>query len=227
MAEAALNILDELYLHLDREDEPWSVQVEVGVESRVDADRLRDAVTAGMRRHPIARARLAPRRGLDRRYLWAIREDPEDPPVTEVECADDAALGAAREEAMGVRLPIEAGPPFAVTLAHHPDGDAIMLNVNHAAGDGMSAVRLMASFLRAYAGEDDPDPPVDPLAVRDIRALAGSGSLKARAERLGALAEQVTRLVSSPVRVAPAGAEDRAGYGFELAALGPDEVERI
>src|SRR3954447_16036312 len=198
MAEAALNVLDELYLHLDREDEPWSVQVEVGVEGRVDADRLRDAVTTGMGRHPIARARLAPRRGLDRRYFWAIRENPEDPPVTEVECADDAALGAAREEAMGVRLPIEAGPPFAVTLAHHPDGDAIMLNVNHAAGDGMSAVRLMASILRAYGGEDDPQPPVDPLAVRNIGELVHSRSLPARLARGRTLARQATRVAAPP-----------------------------
>jgi hypothetical protein len=27
-----LNLLDERYLHLDREDEPWSVNVEIRVE---------------------------------------------------------------------------------------------------------------------------------------------------------------------------------------------------
>ena len=33
MPSAELNILDELYLHLDRDDEPWSVHVEVGVDA--------------------------------------------------------------------------------------------------------------------------------------------------------------------------------------------------
>ena len=33
------------------------------------------------------------------------------------------------------------------------DGDSLMLNLHHAAGDGISAERFMLSILRAYAGE--------------------------------------------------------------------------
>ncbi len=35
MQTTALNALDEIYLHFDREDEPWSVHLEVGVEGRI------------------------------------------------------------------------------------------------------------------------------------------------------------------------------------------------
>jgi hypothetical protein len=86
----------------------------------------------------------------------------------------DYVLALARERLMSRSPDLDEAPPFAMTLAHHPGGDAIMLNLNHAAGDGISAVRLMASIVRAYAGEDDPVDPVDPLAVRDIGALAAA-----------------------------------------------------
>ena len=99
-----------------------------------------------------------------------------------------------------------------------------MLNLNHAAGDGLSAVRFMASVLRAFAGHDDPAPLVDPLAVRDVAALVGSSSLRTRLARIPGIIEQTARL-SPPVRIAPSGGDAaRRGYGFELLALDATEV---
>src|SRR5215210_3523333 len=215
MTTAPLNVLDELYLHLDRDEEPWSVQLEVGVEGRVDDERLAAAIVEAARLHPLARARLRPARGTDRRYHWEIAGELASAPLEVVPCRDDAALGAAREDAMSVSPPMDDAPPFAVTLAHHADGDAIMLNLNHAAGDGMSVVRLMVSILRAYAGLPDDPAPVDPLAVRDIGELVGSRSLGPRLARSRALVEQASRAVSSPVRIAAVGGDGgRPGYGF-------------
>jgi NRPS condensation-like uncharacterized protein len=122
---------------------------------------------------------------------------------------------------------LETAPPFAVTLAHHAEGDAIMLNLSHAAGDGMSALRLMASFLRAYAGKTDPASPVDPLDVRDIGQLVNSRSVGARVARGRALVEQARRVTRSPTRIAPDGAEDRPGYGFELLRFGSSELDTV
>ena len=62
---AQLNILDELYMHLDREDEPWSVHIEAEVEESLDPERLTEAVRAAAAHHPIARARLGESRGTD------------------------------------------------------------------------------------------------------------------------------------------------------------------
>ena len=67
---APLNVLDELYLKLDRKDEPWSVHLEIRVEGRIGAARLKDAVRRAALVHPMARARLAQARATDVRYRW-------------------------------------------------------------------------------------------------------------------------------------------------------------
>jgi NRPS condensation-like uncharacterized protein len=103
-----------------------------------------------------------------------------------------------------------------------------MLNLAHAAGDGISAVRLMGSILRAYAGNDDPQPPVDPLAVRDIGELVDSRSIPARLKRGRTLARQATRVAAPPARIAAEGVDgERDGYGFELMQLGPGELQAV
>ena len=221
---APLSVLDEFYLHLDRPDEPFSVQLEARMEGPVDPGRLADAVRAATRRHPLARARLRASRGTDVRYHWELADELTEVPLDVADCADDGALAAARERALGVSPSLDRAPPFTLTLARHPAGDALMLNLNHAAGDGISAVRLMASILRAFAGHADPTPPVDPLAVRDIGALVGSTSLRTRLARVPALLEQAVR-PTPPARIAPSGGDPhRRGYGFELIAL--DAAER-
>jgi NRPS condensation-like uncharacterized protein len=222
-----LNVLDELYLHLDRDDEPWSVHLEVGLDGRVDAERLRDAIAKAARAHPLARARLHRALPTDVRYHWEVVEELDEIPLEVVECADDAALARAREQLMSHSPSLEASPPFAATLAHHPGGDSVLLNLSHAAGDGISAARLMTSFLRAYAGEEDPPASVDPLEVRDIGPLVQSRSLTARLARGRALLEQTARLASSPTRIAPDGARERAGYGFSLLSLNASELEMV
>jgi NRPS condensation-like uncharacterized protein len=228
MTTVPLNVLDELYLHLDRDEEPWSVQLEVGVEGRVDDERLTAAIRAAALRHPLARARLRPARGTDVRYHWEIADELAVAPLEIVSCGDDAALGAAREHAMSTSPPLGEAPPFTATLAHHPAGDAIMLNLNHAAGDGMSAVRLMVSILRAYAGLPDDPAPVDPLAVRDIGELVGSRSFGPRLARGRALVEQAARVASAPARIAAdGGGAGRTGYGFELQRLGREELRAV
>jgi len=225
---ARLNVLDELYLHLDRPDEPWSVHLEVAAEGWVDGDRLAEAIVAGVRAHPIARARLAPVRGTDVGYRWEVEDQLDAAPLEVVECESADALDAARERLMSASPSLETAPPFAVTLAHHADGDRIMLNLSHAAGDGMSALTLMASFLRAYAGEADLAGSVDPLGVRDIGQLVNSRSIGSRVARGRALFEQAARVVKSPARIAPDGAEEeRSGYGFELLHLDRSELKAV
>lgn len=101
------------------------------------------------------------------------------------------------------------------------------MNLHHAAGDGLSAVRLMASIARAYSGEEDPVPALDALAVRDVRAIFGAGSVKERITRGRAALEYIPRWVATPARIAPQGHSDRRGYGFELLRFEPDEVEEL
>ena len=224
-ATAQLNILDELYMHLDREDEPWSVHIEVEVEESIDPERLLDAVRAAAAHHPIARARLGKSRGTDFTYEWVIEDELVDPPVSIV--AED--VDGAREALMGHSPPLERVAPFEVVLVQREDdGDVLLLNMHHAAGDGMGALRLLVSILRAYSGEEDPEPPVDPLEVRDVTDLIGARGIGERLTRVRALVEHVARFVTPPTRISPQGARgEEPGYGFETLRFGPDDIARI
>jgi NRPS condensation-like uncharacterized protein len=222
-----LNLLDELFLNLDQAREPWGVQLEVRVGGRVDPTRLSAAIGAAARRHPIARARLASWHPRDRFYRWEIGDELDDVPLTVVECPNVTLLDDARERLFGVSPSLEVAPPLAVVLAHCQRGDSILLSLHHAAGDGVSAVRLMRSILRAYAGEEDPVPALDPLAVRDVLALAGAKSLEDRVVRARALARHAARQWMPTTRMARDGGDRRPGYGFELFALSPDETDSL
>jgi NRPS condensation-like uncharacterized protein len=221
------NSLDELYLNLDHREEPWVVHFEVRVTGRLDADRLAAAVSAAAARHPIARARLATWRGSDYGYRWEIADE-IDTPLTIVDCADEAALAIVRERLFGVSPSLDVAPPFIVVLAHAPGGDAILLNLHHAAGDGAGASRLMLSILRAYAGQEDPIPALDPLAARDVYALAGAASPAERLMRRRAEWQQAAdRLEAPTARVALDGGTNSPGYGFVLLALSTEETHAV
>jgi NRPS condensation-like uncharacterized protein len=227
METVRLNVLDELYLHLDREEEPWTVHLEIRVEGRIDAGALEAAVHEAARRHPIARARLAGARATDVRYHWEIAEELDHVDLREVEADGDEDLARAREELLSRAPSLDRPGPFSLLLAHHPGGDVIVLNLHHAAGDGLSALRLMGSIARAYGGADDPLPPVDPLAVRDVASLAGPGSAIERLTRGRAALEYLARGVSTPARLVPQGESERPGYGFELLRFEPAEVRQL
>jgi NRPS condensation-like uncharacterized protein len=230
MEYVPLNPLDELFLHLDHREEPWGIHFEVRVAGRFDADRLAAAVAAAAARHPIARARLASWRGADRGYRWEIA-DVLDTSVTIVDCADEAALAAVRERLYSVSPSLALAPPFIVVLARSAAGDSLLLNLHHAAGDGMGAVRLVLSILRAYAGVDDPLPALDPLEARDVDVLAGAVSVSPaeRREQRRAVWRQAVDdwLAGPPARLARAGGADDPGYGFELIALSAEETEVV
>jgi NRPS condensation-like uncharacterized protein len=222
-----LNVLDELYLHLDREEEPWSVHLEIRVEGTVDRGRLESAVRAAAARHPIIRARLRDSRLTDVRYHWEIAAELEDIDLEEVECASGEELSRARERLLSRVPALDRPGPFALLLAHRPGGDVIVLNLHHAAGDGLSALRFMGSIARAYGGEDDPLPAVDPIAVRDVGAMSAPGSLSERLNRGRATVDYLTRGINTPTRIAARGQSGTPGYGFALSSFEPEEVQRL
>jgi NRPS condensation-like uncharacterized protein len=222
-----LNVLDELYLHLNREEEPWSVQLEVRVEGKLHGERLRAAVQQASLGHPLARARLSDSRATDVRYHWEIHDAVTELDLRELDGADAQELKLAREEILSRTPALDRPGPFSLLLAHDSGGDVLVLNLHHAAGDGLSALRLMASFARAYGGAQDPQPAVDPLTVRDVSAMVGSTSLKDRMTRGRAALGYLTRGLAPPARVAPQGGEERAGYGFDFLSLAPAQLKRL
>src|SRR4051794_33043999 len=226
-ARARLNILDELYLHLNRDDEPWSVQLEVQAEGRIDEARPADAIRGAAGLHPVARARLSDSRGTDVRYHWEIDDELAEAPLEVVEAVDASDVEHARQRALGCVPTLDEEPPFTLTLIHRPGGASLILNIHHAAGDGIGALRLMGSILRAYAGADDPLPDVDPIEARDIGKIV-STSLADRLSRGRALVEHMARFATPPARVAPDGGADEPdgpAYGFELIQLSAEEAK--
>jgi NRPS condensation-like uncharacterized protein len=222
-----LNVLDELYLHLDREDEPWSVHVEIRVDGPIEPARLEAAVREAADRHPIARAKLAQSRATDLHYHWVIADRLDDFDLREITCEDPEDLRRAREQLLNRVPSLDRPGPFSLLLAHTGDGDVMVLNLHHAAGDGLSALRLLGSIARAYARDDDPRPAIDPLQVRDVGALTSPGSVKERLERGRAGLDYLARGVSTPTRIAPQGASARPGYGFRFLTFQPPEVEAL
>jgi NRPS condensation-like uncharacterized protein len=227
LTSVPLNLLDEHFLNLDQEREPWGLHLEVRVGGRLDPGRLADAVRAAALRHPMARARLAPAYPTDLAYRWEIVDALDEAPLTVVECGDEKALADARERLYAVSPALDVAPPFAVVLAQGPGGDTVMVNLHHAAGDGVGAVRLMRSILRAYAGAEDPVPALDPLAVRDVLALAAARSPEERVARRRALAQAAVRRMAPITRVARDGGERRPGCGFQLMTLSRDETAAV
>jgi NRPS condensation-like uncharacterized protein len=222
-----LNRLDELFLILDDGAEPWNVHFEVRAACRLDADRLAEAIRVAALRHPLARARLAEWRHSDCSYRWEIADSLVDVPLEIVACDNETELAAARERLLSRSPSLDAAPPFVVLLAHENGGDTVIMNLHHAAGDGIGAARLMLSILRAYAGADDPAPPLDPLGVRDVGALAGAASFADHIVRLQALARHTMQQWIPAARVAVDGGGDRPGYGVETLALSSTETAAV
>ncbi|HEV7752749.1 MAG TPA: condensation domain-containing protein [Baekduia sp.] len=227
MQTTPLNVLDELYLSFDRDDEAWSVHLEIRVDGHVDRDRLEAAARQAATRHPMARARLADSRVTDRSLQWEIADALDALDLEEIDCPGADDLARARARLLNRTPALDRPGPFALLLAHQAEGDSIVLNLHHAAGDGLAALRLMGSIARAYSGEDDPASAVDPLQVRDVAAMTAPGSIKERLARGRVALDYLGRGVSRPTRLVAQGASDEPGYGFATLAFEPQEVAQI
>lgn len=144
-----------------------------------------------------------------------------------VDCADDAALDAARAGLLEAPVPLTAWPPLRVRLARHPGGDVVMLNLNHAASDGFGALRVLGSIADAYAGRSHGLPPPDFLALCDLPVRPATPSPSRWMGGVRAAAERLRQLPMRSTRLAADGARDDPGYGFHLVCLTVEETDRI
>ena len=222
--QVPFSLVDEAVHLLDTEAAPWSVQLEARVAGRLDEPRLRAAITTALAAHPMARARKMPSRPSLHHDRWEIRPDVDLDPLRVVDCPDDAALAVVRADLLSTGVPLAESPPLRARLARHPDGDLLMLNVNHAAMDGFGARRVLLSVARAYAGDPDPAPEVDFLESRDLPVRLADAAVATRVRRWLALAERLRGLVVPPARLAGEGGSDHGGYGFHHLSLTPAQT---
>lgn len=221
------SVVDEAIHLLDTETAPWSVQLEIRVTGTLDEHRLRAAFSQALGRHPMARARKAASRRTRHRDVWEIPAEADLDPLRVIGCPDDASLDAARARLHSIAVPVVESPPLRAVLARHPDGDVLMLNLNHAATDGFGGLRILRSVARAYSGSADPRPAGDFLAERDLPARRAAPDASTRVRRYLAVAEKLRDLVTPPARLAGVESSDTPGYGFRHVRLGLEETRRL
>ena len=175
MITTPVTLLDDNFIHSDSSRVPLSVHIEIRVPGRIDASRLRTAVARAVQLHPIARARLGVVEWQSKTLHWEVTPELELDPITVVSADTPEELLYAREQLVATRVPLEASPPFRVFLVHYPGGDYLILNVNHAAGDGIGTLRLMRSITRAYAEQADDDGGIDPIEAARCKHHTGVG----------------------------------------------------
>ena len=181
---------------LDPKTSAWGVQLDVRVAGAFDEARLR-------------------------RALDALTGDPGagHESLTIIDCADDDALDAARRRLHSVGVPLTVLPPFGICLAHHPAGDVLMLNLNHAAVDGFGAARVLHEIARAYATDAGAPQALDFLACADL-PVQPAPLVASRLVRLGRMATERARdALSKPPHLAADEPTEQPGYGFHLVGL--------
>ena len=226
MIQTRLNLLDDCFPNIDREDAPWSIHLELQVEGQIEVERLERAVRHAMLTHPIARARLLPYGATSTRYEWEIGKEIDELPLGVIRIRSLADLDVERERLLGESLALDQAPPFRIVLAQCPDGDRLLIHLHHALADGLSTLRLLNSIVRHYAGMPDPVPSFDPLSVRDLKALAGSRTIPERLQRIRILLQHLAASAREPVRVHAQGGGGR-GYGCLLLPLGKEDSARF
>lgn len=221
------NVIDEAVHLLDTAAAPWSIQLEVRVAGTLNEARLRAAFTEALSRYPMARARKAPTRPNSNRFEWEIQSEVDVDPLRVIECPDEAALEVARADLQSVRVSLDDSPPLRGWLARNPGGDVLMLNFNHAATDGVGAVRVLQSISRAYRGMHDPLPRCDTLGDGRLPLRLAKTDTSTRLRRLLALAEKLRDLVAPPARLATGQATDEPGYGIHQVRLKAEETRAL
>jgi len=207
--DAHLSTPDPAHL-LDPGSSDWSVQLEAGISGRLDDSRLRTAVAGALG-----------------------RRRPDHAVLDILDTADDAALGAAREQLHSRPVSVTAWPPLRVRLAHHPHGDVLMLNLNHAAGDGPAALALLRAVAATYRHAEDLDGPAghvpqpDFVAVSDLPVRPASAPVSTVAARYRHLVERLRDWLANPARLAADQPAEDTAAGFHLVRLTVDETRRV
>lgn len=189
---------------LDPNASAWSVQLEVRVGGILDDGRLRQALAAAVGRRPVGRELL-----------------------DVVDCPDDASLDDARADLQSTPVGVVAWPPLRARLAHHGAGDVVMLNLNHAATDGVGALQVLRAIAGAYAGDAQVAPLPDFLAVSDLPVRPASSPVSRLKARYRNAVERMRDGLATPARLAAEEPTAEPGYGFHTVRLSADDTSLI
>jgi NRPS condensation-like uncharacterized protein len=148
-------------------------------------------------------------------------------PLDVVECPDEETLDQARSDLLSEPVPMSDWAPLRARLVHHPGGDLLLLNVNHGASDGLSAVRVLQSIAAAYAEGYRTGPPLDFLATNDLPVRPASAPVSTLEGWYRIAVERVRDLLANAARLAPEQPVDAPGYGFHFVQLSVADTRRV
>jgi NRPS condensation-like uncharacterized protein len=207
-------LIDETFVHADDPSQPVTVQVEARVVGSLDQQRLRSAVRLAASRHPLARARLEPWTEDAVGYEWLVDPEPQVDPLRTMVVDDPDDLDGVRAEFYSVPINLFESPPFRVRHVRSQSGDVVMLSIHHSASDGMGALRLLQSILRAYGGGPDPTPDLEPTEARRLAVPTSRPTLDEQVHSGRMELQRLTRLASLPASLTEDEKTGRPGYGF-------------
>lgn len=224
----SFSVTDELFLHLESADEPFGLQLDLRFSGHLDEQKLEAAAYAAMKTHVLASVRMRPAQSGDKHYEWEQVERPDEDPVLALDCADDAAIEAARDSFYSRRLMLESAPPFRLLIARHAAGDWLFLKMSHTATDAAGAYRFLQSVMRQYAGLSDVDPVgMDIIRARNLSHEFGAKSLAERIKRGTGLLGYLVDSVQLPTRITPHFGENSAGVAFVSHTFTAPETEAL
>lgn len=205
--------IDEILDLTDSDAYPVNVHIEVRAPDSIDAARMRDAVAAAIEIHPLARARRLPPAAGDKQLFWEVHDSAGIDPLQVFEAGDDESVARVRSQFLSTRVPLHESPPLRVALVRSDDGDHLILNVSHAAADGIGTLRFLRSVLRAYSGEKDETGLIEPLTARDIESLCAPTTQEAKLKRFKTYAASMKSQLPAPTNVATVSDTDSISYG--------------
>ena len=137
----------------------------------------------------------------------------------------DADLEAARHRLDGMTVPLDR-PPMRACLARHPDGDVLMLSLNHAAADGIGALRVLRRIAAGYAG-DDGGGALDFLAMADLPVVPHSTPASAPVRWRRRTVQRLRDILVRPSAIAADRATAHDGHGYHRVRVPAAEHERL
>ncbi|SPF05258.1 condensation protein [Streptomyces sp. MA5143a] len=200
-------VVDEVSRHCLQEEEPETVHIEVHLPGPLAPDRLREAFTEALHRHPRSLMRQAPAHWYSRRYEWELTKEPEVEVVSFPPPGPDA-LRDARTRSLTQAPPLSLSPPIRLEVVADagPEGEGtvLFLTINHTALDGPACLRILATAAELYGGEDNaPTAPPVRATTPDL-PLAGP---------------ETPSTWAPPARVAPGTPEPSPGNGLLVTEL--------
>jgi NRPS condensation-like uncharacterized protein len=229
-----LSTIEELDLYLDSAHEPNLVQLEIHGPGHLDRAALAAALDDVLAATPEAARRLAPASPWDRRLHWQLAApDGGRGPLTVARWDSPGELAALRERLFASPLSLYDAT-FRLILAVGPDRDALILQVHHAAFDGISSITLLTAISGAYtkragisAGTGGPGMRAESAAdgktdVLDVQGLINAANLTGAQGRAGGRRGGIAAgtLPGTVTRIAAqGGSPGRPGYGFVLTSM--------